>query len=110
MKKTPTKVKEVITALSNLLTEQYKKTLKQCDEEDLITYHDTLGRTIRNEFGLWQGNVTLLKDCLRIQRTKYRSDYDYCKKFYQQNNLKIKRIHPDDASMVIIREFKRKLK
>lgn len=110
MKKTPSKVKEAVDKLENLLTTQYKIGIGTCEDEELINYHHTLGRMIRNDFGLWHSNVKLLKDCLRIQRTKYRNDYDYCKKYYKQNNVKIKVIHPDDASMVIIKELKRKQK
>ena len=110
MKKTLSKVKEVVTKLSNILTNEYKHNLKQCEDDELVNLHHTLGRMIRNDFGLWHSNVKLLKDCLRIQRTKYRSDYDYCKKFYKQNNVKIKILHPDDASMVIIKEIRRSVK
>ena len=110
MKKIPSKVKEVINKLDGLLTNQYKEGVRVCEDDELHSLHFTLGQMIRNEFGLWKGNNALLKDCLRIQRTKYRSDYDHCKKFYKQSNVKIKILHPDDASMVIIRELKRSLK
>ena len=109
MKRKPNKVSDAVKRLTKLLTVQFKTNIKNCDEEDLINYHFTLGQMVRNEFGLWQGNIKLLKDCLKVQRVKYHGEYKYCKDFYKKSQAKIKIIHPDDASMVIIRELKRKL-
>lgn len=50
--------------------------IKSTPKDDLIKFHHGWGTQIRNDFGLWQGNVILLKDCDKH--------------------------HPDDASMVII--------
>lgn len=55
-------------------------------QNDLIQLHHSLGRTIRNEFGLWSGNAALLESC------SGRSD-----------------AHPDDVSMIIIEQLWAKL-
>jgi hypothetical protein len=47
--------------------------------------HATLGTTLRNDFGLWSGNKTLLKSCGS------------------------ETMHPDDASMVIIKAARQEL-
>lgn len=53
-------------------------------ERDLINFHFGWGMSIRNELGLWQGNKELLRSCGS------------------------KKMHPDDASMVIIKAVRRK--
>jgi hypothetical protein len=60
------------------------------NEEDLIDAHFALAYHIRNEFGLWRGNESLLESC-RIKSG--------------DNNL-----HVDDASMVIIKGLWEKVK
>jgi hypothetical protein len=35
-------------------TEEDRKSFINCSEQDLIQYHHSLGRKIRNEFGLWE--------------------------------------------------------
>jgi len=42
----------------NGASEQEKKIFRESTEKDLIRYHDNLGRTIRNHFGLWQRKWT----------------------------------------------------
>lgn len=109
MKKQLTSVKKVVAFLVNALTLERKNEIKNCETEDLISYHHNLGKHIRNEFGLWGKNDRLLKDCLRIQRTRYVADYRSCREYYKRNNVAIKTMHPDDASMVVLQELKRKL-
>jgi hypothetical protein len=109
MKKKPTSVKKVVKNIIEMLTIQRKNEIKNCEDEDLFNYHRNLGMLIRNEFNLWKGNDQLLRDCLRIQRTRYIDDYRLCKEYYKKNNVPIKIIHPDDASMIILRELKRRL-
>jgi len=53
-----------------------KAFISKLPKDDLITLHHTLGRWIRNNYGLWQDNKALLADTSET--------------------------HPDDASMVII--------
>ena len=38
-----------------------RREFMDCTEKDLISYHFSLGRIIRNEFGLWHGNTELVK-------------------------------------------------
>ena len=109
MKKKPTSVKKVVKNLIDALTAERKNQIKNSEDEDLVNYHHNLGTIIRNEFGLWKDNDPLLRDCLRIQRTKYTSEYKSTKEYYKKNNVPIRIIHPDDASMVIIKELKRRL-
>ena len=43
--------------------ESYIKSLGKKD--DMIQFHFNLGMTIRNWFGLWQGNDELIEDCAK---------------------------------------------
>lgn len=33
---------------------QFVITFVDCPEDDLVKYHDSLGRSIRNQFGMWK--------------------------------------------------------
>ena len=105
--KQPETVKEAVSKLMEMITPQYKMKLKNTEEEDLISFHDTLGRSIRNEFGMWQKNKDLLSDCLKLIKRKYPASYEEMKSFYKVPRIKL--IHPDDASMVVIKEFRAKI-
>ena len=61
------------------LPEAERDNLASTKSEDLILLHFGLGRGIRNNFGLWGGNLALIEDC----------SGDPAK-------------HPDDVSMIII--------
>lgn len=65
------------------LSAESKAQLKATKAQDLVNYHQNLGRTIRNSYGLWMGNGELMKDC-RAQ-------------------------HPDDASSRIVEAAWQKL-
>ncbi len=65
------------------LSAESKAQLKATKQQDLVNYHPSLGRTIRNSYGLWMGNGELMKDC-RAQ-------------------------HPDDASTRIVEAAWKKL-
>lgn len=83
----PRTLKEAVTLLLGGLSEHAKLGLKQAaGEEQLAVLHATLGTTIRNDFGLWSGNTMLLKACGS------------------------ETMHPDDASMVIIKAARRELR
>lgn len=83
----PRSLKEAVIMLLKGLSEHAKLGLKQASgEEQLAVLHATLGTTIRNEFGLWRGNTALLKACGS------------------------ETMHPDDASMVIIKATRRELR
>ena len=64
----------------------YKLVLKHCSEDDLISYHSTLGREIRNHFKLWVNYVPEMY-----------SDEDGLDN------------HPDEISMQVIKEVWKKL-
>ncbi len=63
------------------------KAFKETKKEDLITFHHSLGRSIRNNFGLWGNNDKLKKEISDI----------------------IKSQHPDDMSQYLIKETWNKL-
>lgn len=66
------------------LADEDKRYIVSLPEDNLALLHHTLGRAIRNKFGLWDGNDKLMKD--------------------------IGLVHPDDASGVIIKELWKQLK
>jgi len=82
----PRTLKEAVSLLLGGLNEHAKLGLKQATGDDLAVLHATLGVTIRNDFGLWSGNAALLKACGS------------------------ETLHPDDASMVIIKAARRELR
>lgn len=83
----PRSLKEAVSLLLGGLSEHAKLGLKQATgEAQLAMLHATLGTTIRDEFGLWSGNTALLKACGSAT------------------------MHPDDASMVIIKAARRELR
>jgi hypothetical protein len=61
-----------------------KKTVKETPREDLIKYHHGWGTGIRNNFGLWRGNNSLMQSCLALRENQ--------------------QTHPDSVSMIIIEE------
>ena len=99
----PKTVKESVGKLMGMLTTQFKTSLRDTPEEELIAFHHTLGRAIRNEFGLWHENPKLLSDCLKLMKRKYPSIHEELKT--QHSTPRIKTLHPDEASFLIIKEF-----
>ena len=90
MKEIPKTIEEAIQILSDEIPKQDKRDMATCSRNDLIIYHHTLGRDIRNEFKLWEGNDELVKDASRF--TNYSVS------------------HPDSISMVIIEKFWEKIR
>lgn len=74
----PKTLKEAVDRLIIEIPAEDLKVIQDCPKHDLAQYHGTLGRTIRNTFGLWTGNTDLMISCLG------------------------KIGHADDASMVIV--------
>lgn len=72
----PQTVAEAVALLLAELKAEDKAHIRAMKKDDLIDLHFSLGMYIRNHLGLWQGNEALLADCGRI--------------------------HPDDASGVIL--------
>jgi len=86
----PATVEEAVQRLHANMSLNDEIALASMKEEDLIDAHIALAYHIRNEFGLWRGNETLLESC-RIKSG-------------------IGNLHVDDASMVIIKELWEKVK
>ncbi len=60
----PTTIEEAVTLLIGELSEADRETIRQLPREEVVTtLHFSLGRIIRNAFGLWTGNVGLLVAC-----------------------------------------------
>jgi hypothetical protein len=85
MKTTPTTIAEALDQLQQSLTPAQLSELAAHPADDLSDYHFGLCQRIRNEFGLWDKGSPLLQDCQASRPD--RSGY----------------IHPDDASMLILR-------
>jgi hypothetical protein len=75
----PQTLDAAVDALLDRLGEDGRRQLAEAPREALAGFHHSLGMALRNEFGLWQGNTALLSDCGSAK------------------------MHPDDASGVIIR-------
>lgn len=80
---TPDEMADVVMSLCGS-DDDVKASLKECPEDRLIEYHQTLGRFIRNHFLLWQNSV--LQYPKGLER------------------------HPDSFSMEVIRLFREKLR
>lgn len=75
-KSRPKTIDEAAMLIIKKMKKKEKKTIKETSPFDLILYHHGWGTGIRNEFGLWNDNTELMKDCGNT--------------------------HPDDCSMKII--------
>jgi hypothetical protein len=81
----PATVEKAIADLTTRMALKDKIGLAKMDEEELSLLHPTLGRYIREKYGLWTVNKALIQSC---------------SSFSDKEN-----IHPDDASAIIIREL-----
>ena len=59
----PQTVSDAVQQLISALTEQNKADIKKTSKEELIDLHLGLGLWIRNNFGLWNHNQSLLNSC-----------------------------------------------
>lgn len=59
----PASVDEAAERLVSELDEASKKKVRETPRDKLIQFHMGWGMGIRNTFGLWQGNTSLLKSC-----------------------------------------------
>ena len=59
----PTTLDEAVKAVLASLCGEDIKFIKKMNKEELFQLHHNLGQKIRNEFGLWHGNVDLAKSC-----------------------------------------------
>ena len=77
----PKTVEEAVALLNCIVSAEDREYIRSIDnQKELVMLHSSMGRQIRNEFGLWDRNKDLLSD------TGEAGD-------------------PDGASMVIIREY-----
>ena len=72
----PKTLDEAVKICLLTMTDREKSVLKNTLEENLIMFHLSLAKNIREQFGMWDGNVALLESCGAS--------------------------NPDDASMVIV--------
>jgi len=79
-------LKEILDTLLSKMHHTNKTYIKKVKEDDLIQFHHTLGREIRNKFLLWDGNIKLAEDMGLEKDT-----------------------HPDEVSQKIIEAFWKKL-
>jgi hypothetical protein len=86
----PKTVDEAVNILMAEMPLKDKAKIAKTEEEDLSGLHMFLGGYIRRAFGLWSGNCALLKSCAKAAGKK--------------------KIHPDDASSIIINELWNRLK
>jgi hypothetical protein len=106
----PKTVKEAVSSIIKRMTNEEKEMLKSISQGDTIQFHHTVGRFIRNDMGLWGKNISLLRDCNRVQEQEYPEDYKQCQDLYATYEEKLEYpIHPDDASGVILDEVWRYL-
>ncbi len=84
--KTPRTLEEAVTVLRQVLKKKDLENIRDKKEADLIMLHHGLGTYIRNGFGLWRDNQQLREACGGPT------------------------LHPDSASMVIIKALWRDLK
>ncbi|MFZ6743636.1 DUF6794 domain-containing protein [Undibacterium sp. JH2W] len=85
----PTTCEQAATQILAKLDDASKQRVKDAKYENLIQFHMGWGTGIRNDTGLWRGNVALTDSCMAKDKDGSR--------------------HPDDISMVIIQEIWKKL-
>ena len=56
----PRSVGQAVERLQNTLPSDVLESIAASKEEDLFKYHFSLGMHIRNEYGLWKGNLRLV--------------------------------------------------
>ena len=83
-------MREAVDRLVSELSLKDKTTISNMSQDELGDLHISLGKYIRNEFGLRSGSKDLMASC--------------CKK------AKIVKIHEDTASTIIIRELWKRLR
>ncbi len=75
----PKTLDETVDQILSWLPEEDQILLKKTSQDALVKFYYDLGPIIRNKFSLWHGNKDFLRSC------------------------GLESIHPDDASMIIIR-------
>jgi hypothetical protein len=80
----PKTFEEAVERVIITLTAEQKEQVRQTPEDQLLHFHENMGRWIRNMFGLWGGNKALIEA--------------------------LGRQHPDTASTLIIQAVWRRLR
>ena len=86
----PRTVYEAVDDLISKLPLKDKTTIANMAEQEIASLHFTLGKYIRNSYGIWAGNEELLSSCRFL--------------------LKKDKIHEDDVSSFIIKKLWKKLR
>jgi len=89
-KNLPQTVAEAVDHLLEDMSLNNEIHLATMNKNDLIDLHFSLGNYIRNSFGLWTGNETLMESCRMVSGNQD--------------------LHVDDVSMVIIKALWEELK
>lgn len=90
----PRSVEQAVDWLIAMMEPEQKIQVAELTKENLVDLQYGLGAAIRNEFGLWSDNQDLLDDCLLLTHSPlYARD---------AGDSAVVRIHPDDASIVIL--------
>ena len=83
--KQPDSIKEAVDIMISILPLKEKTKIAGMEETELSQLHLTLGKYIRNQFGIWAGNKALLQEC--------------------RDKLNRHDIHEDESSSLIIKEL-----
>ena len=59
----PVTLADAVKRVVDKLSDADKKAIAKMKKDDLIMLHMSLGMAIRNDFDLWQGNDSLIKEC-----------------------------------------------
>lgn len=87
--KYPTTISESVDSLLKVLSVEDKALIKHTLYKNLYMFHHGFGTWIRNNFGLWGDNDSLIFNCAKSKESNF--------------------IHPDDASGIIIDSLWNKL-
>ena len=83
----PSSVDDALDVLADIIPEGDLARIAAMDDEELSSLHFTLGAAIRNQFGLWDSDSPLLANLV----------------------ARIGNVHPDDASIELIRLLRHRL-
>jgi hypothetical protein len=96
----PTTVSEAVAVLLSMTDHMTPVQLAELKAAGVDSLHHSVGREIRNEFGLWTGNQALLHDCTRLNAGR-------------RTALSMPpfpgEMHADDASALILERFQQAL-
>lgn len=103
-------VNEIVEDIISKMTDEDKKAT--VEYIGCPTAHSTLGRFIRNDYGLWQNPEKLAEDCLQnhpAEATATRCMWDGYGWEYEEKDLILGQVHADDISGIIMDELEKRL-